>query len=59
MGTWDTTNWIWDTSSVTSGTVTVSDIGGGYYAPCAEKKKEPETALAWLDRRVDEIRLEL
>ncbi len=55
------------TSSITSNTITMQDwdndtitiIGQDPPAKPKKKKAKPETALAWLDRRVDEMRLAL
>ena len=50
---------IWDSSS---SDVTLI-LGNDWNSPPAKRKKKkknkPETALAWLDRRVDEMRLAL
>ena len=46
----------WDTPAITSGTITFDGLSN---TAATKSEKEPETALAWLDRRVDEMRLAL
>ena len=43
-------------STITSNTIT---FDGSSNTVVTKSEKEPETALAWLDRRVDEMRLAL
>ena len=47
------------TSTITANSVIIDASGWGSPTPDKPEDPGPETALAWLDRRVDEIRLEL
>ena len=46
----------WANSTITSNTITFDGLSN---TVATKSEKEPETALAWLDRRVDEMRLAL
>lgn len=62
-----TTDWHWDTAGTATGRIYVNGgtlsgsaitICGNVYEP-KPKVKPLDTALAWLDRRVDEMRVAL